>query len=210
MPESFLSDKSLWLNLQLHSDMEKKMLFEIQNDKEVSRIYMELKAGFFAFIHVTIPTFSHEECEEIYNDSFMALCENISSGKLQTLTCSLQTYINQIGRNKSVSYLRKKDKTQPFPDYEISLWNEKSDIMDDDEDLIYKEKQETIYQIVKSMENEKCRILLFSYYWHHYSMQMLTELINAKSIDVAMVTISRCRAKLRNLVNTIFRKKGFI
>ena len=108
MLESFLSDKSLWLNLQLHSDMEKKMLFEIQNDKEVSRIYMELKAGFFAFIHVTIPTLSHEECEEIYNDSFMALCENISSGKLQTLTCSLQTYINQIGRNKSVSYLRSK------------------------------------------------------------------------------------------------------
>ena len=102
------------------------MLFEIHNDKEVSRIYTELKAGFFAFIHTTIPTLEHEACEEIYNDSFMALCDNISSGKLQTLTCSLQTYINQIGRNKSVSYLRKKDKTQLFPDYEISIWNEKS------------------------------------------------------------------------------------
>ena len=183
------------------------MLFEIQNDKEVSRIYMELKAGFFAFIHVTIPTLSHEECEEIYNDSFMALCENISSGKLQTLTCSLQTYINQIGRTKSLSFLRSKgEDLHLIPDYEIGQWDD----LPEDEDIIYKEKQETIYQIVKSMENEKCRILLFSYYWHHYSMQMLAELINAKNIDVAMVTMSRCRAKLRNLVNTIFRKKGFI
>ena len=98
------------------------MLFEIHNDKDVSRIYTELKAGFFAFIHTTIPALEHEACEEIYNDSFMALCDNISSGKLQTLTCSLQTYINQIGRNKSVSYLRKKDDSVFIPDYEIGLW----------------------------------------------------------------------------------------
>ena len=100
------------------------MLFEIHNDKDVSRIYAELKAGFFAFIHTTIPTLEHEACEEIYNDSFMALCDNISSGKLQTLTCSLQTYINQIGRNKSVSYLRKKDDSVFIPDYEIGLWDD--------------------------------------------------------------------------------------
>lgn len=201
MLESFLSDKSLWLNLQLHSDMEKKMLFEIQNDKEVSRIYMELKAGFFAFIYVTIPTLSHEECEEIYNDSFMALCENISSGKLQTLTCSLQTYINQIGRNKSVSYLRSKgEDLHLIPDYQIGQWDDLPEDEDIEADLL-----EKVYRLVKEMQNDTCRKLLFGFYWHHYTMEMLAKLIGANSVDVAKTTKSRCLTKLRNAAKALLR-----
>ena len=180
--------------------MEKKMLFEIQNDKEVSRIYMELKASFFAFIHVTIPTLSHEECEEIYNDSFMALCDNISSGKLQTLTCSLQTYINQIGRNKSVSYLRKKGETEMILDYEIGQWNDPMDDEDIEQDL-----QDKVYRLVKEMQNETCRKLLFGFYWHHYNMEMLAQLIGANSADVAKTTKNRCLTKLRNAAKALFR-----
>ena len=180
--------------------MEKKMLFEIQNDKEVSRIYTELKAGFFAFIHVTIPTLSQEECEEIYNDSFMALCDNISSGKLQTLTCSLQTYINQIGRNKSVSYLRKKGDVQMIPDYEIGHWDDMAEEEDIEHDLLDK-----VYQLVKEMQNDTCRKLLFGFYWHHYNMEMLARLIGANSADVAKTTKNRCLTKLRNAAKALLR-----
>lgn len=176
------------------------MLFEIQNDKEVSRIYTELKAGFFAFIHVTIPALSHEECEEIYNDSFIALCDNISSGKLQTLTCSLQTYINQIGRNKSVSYLRSKGDVQTIPDYEIGQWDDVA--MDDDMELDLFEK---VYQLVKEMQNDTCRKLLFGFYWHHYTMEMLAKLIGANSADVAKTTKNRCLTKLRNAAKALLR-----
>lgn len=176
------------------------MLFEIQNDKEVSRIYTELKTGFFAFIHVTIPTLSHEECEEIYNDSFMALCDNISSGKLQTLTCSLQTYINQIGRNKSVSYLRKKGDIQMIPDYEIGHWDDMAEEEDIELDLLDK-----VYQLVKEMQNDTCRKLLFGFYWHHYNMEMLARLIGANSADVAKTTKNRCLTKLRNAAKALLR-----
>ena len=176
------------------------MLFEIQNDKEVIRIYMELKAGFFAFIHVTIPSLSHEECEEIYNDSFMALCENISSGKLQTLTCSLQTYINQIGRNKSVSYLRKKGDAEMVLDFEIGQWYEPMDDEDIEQDM-----QNKVYRLVKEMQNDTCRKLLFGFYWHHYTMEMLAQLIGANSADVAKTTKNRCLTKLRNAAKALFR-----
>ena len=180
--------------------MDRKMLFEIHNDKEVSRIYAELKAGFFAFIHATIPTLEHEACEEIYNDSFMALCDNISSGKLQTLTCSLQTYINQIGRNKSVSYLRKKDDSVFIPDYEIGQWD---DISDDEE--IEKDLMDKIYHLVREMQNDTCRKLLFGFYWHHYTMEMLAKLIGANSADVAKTTKNRCLTKLRNAAKALLR-----
>ena len=190
--------------------MDRMMLFEIHNDKEVSRIYRELKAGFFAFIHVTIPTLSHEECEEIYNDSFMALCENISSGKLQSLTCSLQTYINQIGKNKSINVLRRKDCLQILPNYEIPGSGDYLNIAIDEDDKIATSRQEEIYQLVKQMENETCRKLLFGFYWHHYTMEMLAELLGFKSSDVAKTQKNRCFTKLRNAATAIFRQKGLI
>ena len=108
------------------------LLRDIQNNQETNRIYAELRTGFFAYIHVAVSMITEEELEEVYNDSFLALCDNISSGKLQTLTCSLQTYINQIGRNKAVSLLRTKDNTTELPDYEIGLPGSSIDMADDD------------------------------------------------------------------------------
>ena len=98
--------------------MKEDILSHIQNNREVSRIYSELKAGFLAYNRVTLPKIREEDREEIYNDSFIDLIDNISSGKLQQLTCSLQTYINTIGYNKSIDLLRKKNSTQSLPDYE--------------------------------------------------------------------------------------------
>ena len=109
----------------------------IDNNREVSRIYNELRQGFFAYNRVAFPMLSEEEREEIYNDSFMALCNNIESGKLQQLTCSLQTYINQIGKNKSIDTLRRSNNNQELPNLEIVGLGEASiDIPDYDCDDI--------------------------------------------------------------------------
>ena len=87
--------------------MKEDIISHIQDNREVSRIYSELRAGFFVYNRIAFPMIREEDREEIYNDSFIALCNNISSGKLQQLTCSLQTYINQIGKNKTIDLLRK-------------------------------------------------------------------------------------------------------
>lgn len=190
--------------------MNKGILFEIKNNKEIDRIYLELKRGFLAFIQVTIPMLRQEDCEEIYNDSFLAVCENISSGKLNMLTCSLQTYINQIGKNKSISYLRSKEYSQIVQNYDFEQCRQELDYIADSEDEIMNQKQEEVYLLVKEMQNETCRKLLFGFYWNHYSMEMLAKLINANSADVAKTTKNRCLTKLKNIAFSVFRKKGLI
>lgn len=148
--------------------------------------------------------------ELTYNDSFIDLIDNISSGKLQQLTCSLQTYINTIGYNKSIDLLRKKNSTQSLPDYERIESDNDFDIADDANDAIAIERQEEIYKLVKDIENDTCRIILFGFYWQHYSMEILAELTGLSNADVAKSTKVRCFTKLRNAVLAAFRKKGLI
>lgn len=190
--------------------MKEDIISHIQDNREVSRIYAELRNGFFAYNRTSFPTIREEDREEIYNDSFIALCNNISSGKLQQLTCTLQTYINQIGKNKSIDFLRKKNPAQSLPDYAIVGCGNDFDTTDDDNDAIDIERQEEIYKLVKDMKNDTCRKILFGFYWQRYSMEILAELAGLNNADVAKSTKVRCFTKLRNAVLATFRKKGLI
>lgn len=184
------------------------LLKDIQDNQTTNRIYTELRTGFFAYIHVAVRLITEEELEEVYNDSFLALCDNISSGKLQTLTCSLQTYINQIGRNKAISLLRAKDNTTEIPNYEIGFSNSSFDIADDDETNV--EMREEIYRIVQEFDCDKCRKILFGFYWQHQSLETLAQLIGARSADVVKTEKSRCMKRLREKVKEVFKQKGLI
>lgn len=185
-----------------------ELLRDIQDNQATNRIYSELRAGFFAYIHVAVQLITEEELEEVYNDSFLALCNNISSGKLQSLTCSLQTYINQIGRNKAISLLRTKDNTTELPDYEIGFPNSGFDMADDDETDV--EMQEEVYRIVQEFDCDKCRKILFGFYWQHLSLETLAQLIGARSADVVKTEKSRCMKRLREKVKEVFKQKGLI
>ena len=60
--------------------MKEDILSHIQNNREVSRIYSELKAGFLAYNRVTLPKIREEDREEIDNDSFI---DRASRGDIQ-------------------------------------------------------------------------------------------------------------------------------
>lgn len=111
--------------------MKEDIISHIQDNREVSRIYSELRAGFFAYNHITFP-------------------------------------------------------------------------------MIREEDREEIYKLVKEMENDTCRKILFGFYWQRHSMEALAELIGLNNADVAKSTKVRCFTKLRNAVLAVFRKKGLI
>lgn len=97
-----------------------------------------------------------------------------------------------------------------MPEYEIIGCGNNLDITDDDNNAIAIERQEEIYKLVKEMENDTCRKILFGFYWQRHSMEALAELIGLNNADVAKSTKVRCFTKLRNAVLAVFRKKGLI
>ncbi|MDO4557066.1 MAG: hypothetical protein Q4B70_18300, partial [Lachnospiraceae bacterium] len=70
------------------------------HDNNLAKVYDKHKSGFMAFVRSCFPNFSVQDAEEIYNDSFLVTYNDIQTGKLNNLTCSLQTYINQVGKYK--------------------------------------------------------------------------------------------------------------
>ena len=106
--------------------------------------------------------------------------------------------------------LRKTSPAQSLPGYTITEWDNDLNIIDDSTDAIDIERQEEIYKLVKDMENDTCRKILFGFYWQRYSMEILADLAGLNNADVAKSTKVRCFTKLRNAVLAAFRKKGLI
>jgi len=80
-----------------------------------------------AFINFAKPyAVSTEEILDIYQDATIALYENAIKGNLNTIKCSIKTYLFSIGKNMIFNFLKEKDKTVLINTDEISEEYEES------------------------------------------------------------------------------------
>ena len=114
-----------------------------------------------AFVRSYFPNFSLQDAEEIYNDSFLVTYNDIQTGKLNNMTCSLQTYINQVGKYKIFDFYKKrKIQTDYFEDITTS------DILGGRIDEIWEnatsERRIQIYTFIEEMDDVKCKKIIFA------------------------------------------------
>lgn len=172
----------------------------------LSEIYQECKPGFFAIIGATFPDITNEDIEEAYDDAIMALNDNVETGKLTELTCSLQTYINHIGKNKVIDSLRKKKiSTVSYSDSENDWYSKAQEVVEscDEED----EKLLIVLKIVEAM-TEPCKTILFYFYHLEYSMKLIAEKMGLKDSDSAKTSKNRCMKKLKDTTELQLRNQG--
>ena len=60
---------------------------------------------------------SRTDCEDVFQESFIILYQNIIDGKLDNITSSLSTYFNAICRNKAYELLRSSGKELNIIDF---------------------------------------------------------------------------------------------
>ena len=188
-----------------------RRLKEASFNAELTTIYNDCRTPFLRTFTLKYPTVALEELEEIYNDAVLAMYNNVKTGKLTELTCSMQSYINRIGENKIIDIFRQKHvETVPMPEYETAddceraeeYWQASASPEEE-------ERKNTIYAIVEKLV-EPCRKILFSYYYKHLSMDMIAEAMGFASSDVAKTQKSRCMTKMRRVTEIEFRKNGLI
>ena len=156
---------------------------------------------------------SHDDCQDIFQDSFMILYQNISEGKLVELSCSLSTYFISICRNKALEMLRAQSKTPTVgDDTAISLLDgefkeEKvNELIALDGNELAKEKQGLVSDIVENMPSP-CNELLWGFYRDGLSLKSLAEIYNYSEGSVKVVK-HRCTEKFkvhyREMVKKLF------
>ena len=75
------------------------------DNKLVSRFYDMYRGEFIAYVCREF-SLDRDDAVELYQESFIALYENVRDGKLMRLTASLKTYLFRIARNKMMNRLR--------------------------------------------------------------------------------------------------------
>ena len=152
---------------------------------------------FIAFAHRHF-SLNGDDAIEIYQESFIALYENVHSGRLDSLSVSLKTYLFRIARNKILN--RRRDtagKSKPLPDH---IATESSD---------WEQKQEIAYDLVLKME-EPCNTVLTLYYWECRSMEYIAGEMNYASAQVAKNRKAVCMRKLKEVLIKRFTVEGLI
>ncbi len=176
------------------------------SNSDLTKVYNSHKSGFLLFVRSYFPGFKMLDAEEIYNDAFLVVYNDIQSGKLNQLTCSLQTYLNQIGKYKIMDFYKKRNiKTDYIEDFKGSDIGDKIDEIWDNAST---ERRIEIYNFIEEMDDVRCKQIIFYYYYDELSMEAIANGMEMKSADVAKTTKNRCIQKIKKVLNNLLMKKG--
>lgn len=152
-------------------------------------------------------------CEDIFQESFIVLYENIKSGKLDHLTSSLSSYFLAICKHKALEAIRATDKNVTIDDeLSLSLMDGGFDeekinsilALDADDTELNLKKGLIVREIVKNLPSP-CNELLWGYYRDNLKMVTLAKMYNYKSEGSVKVTKHRCLEKFRNRFSQIVK-----
>lgn len=168
----------------------------------LSRFAKEEWGKALAFLRRSFPYLSYDDCEDIFQDSFITLYDNNRAGKLKDMASSLSTYFLAICKNKAFELLRKRG-TQVTTDEDgkldmlDSVKEEKADVLltfDTDASLI-EAKEAIARQIVHDLPHP-CDKLLWGFFRDNYTIKALAEMLG-KTEGYVKVTKHRCQEKFR-------------
>src|SRR5690554_232702 len=137
---------------------------------------------------------SHEDALDIYQDTIIALYNNIMSGKLKMLSCSLKTYLFTIGKYQIYNRLKAKTILEDMADYEFLLPEES------EEAFLLREENITALQKAYKGLGGKCQEVLRLFYYQNYSLEEIKNNLDYTSKDVVKSQKSRCLKQLKEIL----------
>lgn len=156
---------------------------------------------------------THDDCEDIFQESFIVLDNNIKKGKLDNLTSSVSTYFMAICRNKTMELLKSNGKYIKYDftnidESTITFDSNKVDIIlsleHDDTDNI-EEKEALVRKMVRNLPSP-CNELLWGYYRDGFSMKVLAKQYGYSSESAVKVTKHRCCEKFHKKFSELYNK----
>lgn len=157
---------------------------------------------------------SKDDCEDIFQDSFIILYQHAQEGKLDNLTSSVSTYFIAICRNKALELLRSKNRcinqmqevTETSFDIFIASKISKVLSFDDADDAsVIEQKEALVRDIVRDLPSP-CNELLWGFYRDGLSMTELARRYGYSSENTAKVTKHRCCDKFKKRFTEMISK----
>jgi len=145
---------------------------------------------------------SEDDAKDVFQESSYAFLQNAKAGKVDSLTCTLSTYLGSICINKARKLLRDRHVTTSFDDMvENPEWakydaDQVERILGLSDDVITEKQKLTLRKLVSSLPSP-CEEILWGYYDDNLSIDTLATLLNYKNADTVKSRKSQCMSKLR-------------
>lgn len=162
------------------------------------------------------PDLSEDDIEDIYQESSLALYNNIENNKLIDLSCSLQTYFLSICINQSLKTTRKRGRhiTVGINDTDIKQKNMVSlakvdsilrTCSEGESENISERKSKLVHSILDVL-SPQCKKLLWSFYAENLNWATIADMNGLSNANSAKSTANRCRNTFKEKYNELKNK----
>ncbi|MDX1410318.1 MAG: RNA polymerase sigma factor [Saprospiraceae bacterium] len=161
------------------------------NMRMFRKFYLQFKPEYLRF--ATRYTRDEEVALDVYHDVFIVLFENITSGKLVTLTSSLKTYVFSIAKHMLLNHLRKQGREIQH-DQEMEVM-EVPDWVTNEPD-----EQTRMLRRQLTLLGKSCQEILELFYYRRYSIEAIMHEMHYKNENTVKAHKSRCLQRLREMM----------
>ena len=163
-----------------------------RDERIVEYVYLKHRRSFFLMLSSFKIDKSH--MKDIYQESMLALCNNISREKYKPELANISTYIMGIGKYKALNFIRKRKKEQEV----LKDWTPIEEFEIESTLSIYQQK---LSQHFKSL-GPKCREILRLFYYQGMTIKEIVELQGYNNENVVKSQKSRCLKHLKSLIKS--------
>lgn len=132
--------------------------------------------------------------EDVYQDSMIALYEAARDRKLDSLSCSLKTYLFAICRNQMLRQFKLQKRQDEKVD-EVAVYQR--EWLEPDEDNMEKVEQ---VKVAILRTDEPCKSILTLFYYEGMNIDQIAEALGYPNKNVVKVQKSRCLGYLKEKI----------
>ncbi len=157
---------------------------------ELEQVYKMYREEFILWIIKSCKC-SDDDAKDVYQQTIVALYENIVNDKIQNFNSSIKTYLFAIGKNKMYATSRDKHKIQMEIDEGFELTS--------DETNREEENTKKLEGVEKGLDKlgDPCRKILELYYYHKKTMNEIAKVAGLKNSETAKNMKYKCLKRLR-------------
>ncbi|MBR5070003.1 MAG: sigma-70 family RNA polymerase sigma factor [Bacteroidales bacterium] len=151
---------------------------------------------------------NRNDAEDLFQDAFLTLYEQLHSGYLAEMPRSLAAYFHGIVQNKLKEQFRQMQKILDNEDVrDVSEFNEDflNEVLSQEDARMVERKEAAVREVVRNLP-EPCNKLLWGFYFDRYSMQELADLYGYKTASSVKVMKSRCMTKFEAAMKQIYNE----
>ncbi|MBA5630401.1 RNA polymerase sigma factor [Moheibacter lacus] len=176
----------------MNKDYQIISLLKKGDEKTIQHFYKEHKSEFSRF--ASRYEMAKDEISDVYQDAFIALCENARKGKLDELNSSLKTYFFAIGKYMIFGKMKSEKPAvlnEELKDFQIE-WETESDLEPDENVNLLRDNLKKL--------GGQCQQILTLFYYEEKKLDHITEIMKYENKDVAKSQKARCLKKLKELI----------